>query len=129
LLHNLSTHSYETVRSPTEPTAEALYDVPRSNRRVSLATAAATTAANKQQLLEKQLATEAIYVNDNFVVSEKEEGDCTYDVPAARSEDLILIGQSLSQSFDVPRTRDSLSTIEEEHQVSTSAKIQTRKKI
>ena len=103
-------------RSPTEPIAEALYDVPRSNRRVSLATAA--TAASTKQLLEKQLATEAIYVNDNFVVIEKDEVDCTYDVPAAtRSEDLILIGESLSESFDVPRTRDSLSTIEEEHQV------------
>ena len=78
----------------------------------------AATAASTKQLLEKQLATEAIYVNDNFVVIEKEEVDCTYDVPAAtRSEDLILIGESLSESFDVPRTRDSLSTIEEEHQV------------
>ena len=91
--------------------AEALYDVPRSNRRVSSLTA--VSSKQQQQLRqEEQLISEAIYVNDGFVAAQ----DCTYDVP--RTEDIILLpGENLPESYDVARTRDSLSTIEEEHQV------------
>ena len=95
-----------------ENSAEALYDVPRSNRRVS------SKQLEKQQLhkdegkqLQKQqqqlgqLPSEAIYVNDGVVAG-------VVDV------DFVLLGEVLPENYDVARTRDSLSTIEEEHQVS-----------
>ncbi len=105
---NESSSSNGGKKSPIIEAAEALYDVPRSNRRVSSLTAVSA----KQQLQEEQLISEAIYVNDGFVAAQ----DCTYDVP--RTEDIILLpGENLPESYDVARTRDSLSTIEEEHQV------------
>lgn len=113
-----------------ENSAEALYDVPRSNRRVS------SKQLEKQQLhkdegkqLQKQqqqqlgqLPSEAIYVNDGFVAGVVDV-DATYDVPTTtttttRNDDFVLLGEVLPENYDVARTRDSLSTIEEEHQVS-----------
>jgi hypothetical protein len=91
-----------------EKAAEALYDVPRSNRRVS-STAAPALPKQLEKQLEKQLASEAIYVNDDFEGSGVES---TYDVP--RNDDFAF---PVPDNYDVARTRDSLSTIEEEHQV------------
>ncbi len=94
--------------------AEALYDVPRSNRRVSSLTAVLSKQQQQQQLQEEeQLISEAIYVNDGFVAAQ----DCTYDVPRTEGDIILLPGENLPESYDVARTRDSLSTIEEEHQV------------
>ena len=110
-----------------ENSAEALYDVPRSNRRVS------SKQLEKQQLHKDegkqpqkqqqqlgQLPSEAIYVNDGFVAGVVDV-DATYDVPpttTTRNDDFVLLGEVLPENYDVARTRDSLSTIEEEHQVS-----------
>ena len=91
--------------------SEALYDVPRSNRRVSSKLLERQQQLQQQQQLNEQQLSEAIYVNDGFVGGV----DNTYDVP--RNDDFVLIGEVLPENYDVARTRDSLSTIEEEHQV------------
>jgi hypothetical protein len=65
--------------------------------------------------LLRQLLNEAIYVNDGFVAVAENNYDNTYSIP--RNDDFILIEEALPENYDVARTRDSLSTIEEEHQV------------
>ena len=102
----------------TMSASEALYDVPRSNRRVSSKLLERQQQQlqqlqQQQQQLEDQPLSEAIYVNDGFVGGV--DVDNTYDVP--RNDDFVLIGEVLPENYDVARTRDSLSTIEEEHQV------------
>jgi hypothetical protein len=103
-----------TLSTAVDKSAEALYDVPRSNRRVSSSKTASLPKQleKQQQQKQQQELSEAIYVNDSFVAAANES---TYDVP--RNEDFILLDDALSESYDVARTRDSLSTIEEEHQV------------
>ena len=101
-----------TSTAAVDKSAEALYDVPRSNRRVSSSKTASTSKQLEKQQLQQQQQSEAIYVNDSFVAA---ANDSTYDVP--RNEDFILLEDALPESYDVARTRDSLSTIEEEHQV------------
>ena len=101
---------------------QPLYDVPRSNpRRVSptrLLTQANDEIINSAPL---DFTAEAIYVNDSYsndIVSvvvnsvEEEQALDQYDVPRNNK----TLRDFIPQDYDVPKNRDSLSTIEEEHQ-------------
>ena len=111
-----------TKKGGTE-TVQPLYDVPRSNpRRVSptsLLQSASETLANA---IPSDFAAEAVYVNDSYTnelvssmmnsVNEDQLGFDQYDIPRSNKN----LSDLIPQEYDVPKNRDSLSTIEEEHQ-------------
>ncbi len=72
---------------------QVLYDVPRSNKVVG----------NDSE------GGDAIYVNDAFPQQE-------YDVPRVQQPGKKSLSELIPEEYDVPKIRDSLSTIEEEHQ-------------
>ena len=108
-------------KNSNETQGQPLYDIPRSNpRRVS------PTTLLKHADSTADFQPEAIYVNDNYtndippalaVIDDATEDQASlldqYDIPRSNNKSLSDL---IPQAYDVPKNRDSLSTIEEEHQ-------------
>ena len=124
--NEFGSYSPETISraNKVEPEApQPLYDVPRSNpRRVSptsLLQSASETLANA---IPSDFTAEAVYVNDGYAndlvssminpANEDQLDFDQYDIPRSNKN----LSDLIPQDYDVPKNRDSLSTIEEEHQ-------------
>lgn len=88
---------------------DVLYDVPRSKQKVARKLLPEEIDEFRNKCDERKIDSleEAIYQNDGIGLE-------NYDIP--RRSHVEELSDFMSQEYDIPKIRDSLSTIEEEHQ-------------
>ena len=88
-----------------------LYDVPKNNKPV-----VESVFVNEDEGLLIEEGPDAIYVNDSNVGAELSVDVDDIEALHAPSHGLKPLSELIPRDYDVPKIRDSLSTIEEEHQ-------------